>query len=279
MIALINTCTFWLMNRAGTRALIAGGPPTRLGQLLLTGEVVDDEPVVPSPLRVLGAYVVSVVVRGHGTYRHADGREEPIEPRTVTVVRPGDPHWYGTPSGSGWTELFAVFSGPVFDTMSAVGVLPGSGPHPLRSDQAIVTLRTLLAASPTSRLAAEHQVMALADWLVGATERDGESGLSPAVAHAMRRLTDDLATPVNMHAVAADVGLPYDTFRRRFTAEVGQPPTSFRNTRRIEAAATLLRLTELTTREIASTLGYVDEFHLSRRFRAHFGISPRAYRQ
>jgi transcriptional regulator GlxA family with amidase domain len=45
------------------------------------------------------------------------------------------------------------------------------------------------------------------------------------------------------------------------------------------AAATLLRLTDLTHREIARTHGFADEFHLSRRFRAQYGVPPREYRR
>jgi len=79
--------------------------------------------------------------------------------------------------------------------------------------------------------------------------------------------------------VAAEVGLSYDAFRRRFTAQVGQSPSAFRTSRRLQTAATLLRVTDLTHREIARALGFADEFHLSRRFRAQFGVSPRDYRR
>ncbi|MBO0885175.1 MAG: helix-turn-helix transcriptional regulator, partial [Mycobacterium sp.] len=83
---------------------------------------------------------------------------------------------------------------------------------------------------------------------------------------------------LDMREVATRVGQPYDTFRHRFAAEVGQSPLAFRNTRRLQAAATMLRMTDLTVRAIARTLGYTDEFHLSRRFRARFGCSPSTYR-
>jgi AraC-like DNA-binding protein len=35
----------------------------------------------------------------------------------------------------------------------------------------------------------------------------------------------------------------------------------------------------MTHREIARTLGYADEFHFSRRFRAQYGVPPRDYRR
>ncbi len=257
-------------------------PSTRLGQLLLAGEVVDDEPIMPSTLRVMDAYVLSVLLDGEGTYRDADRREERIVAGAHTIVPPGFPHWYGTDPGRRWTELFAVFTGPLFDFLAGLGVLGVGGPRYPRPAPSIEVLRTVLRTPPQSRGAAEHQLLAMADWLLD-TEDTGADGpgpdISAEVAHAVGRLADDLAGSVEVKTLAAELGLTYDTFRRRFTAQVGQSPSAFRTTRRLQTAATLLRLTDMTHREIARTLGFADEFHFSRRFRAQFGIPPRDYRR
>lgn len=267
-----DPCTFWRMD---TRIHACDVPPTRIGQLVLAGEVADDEPWVPAPLRVMDAYILSFVTDGHGRYRHADGHLDPIVPGTVTVVLPGEPHWYGTAPGERWSELFAVFTGPLFQTLA--GIFGSSGPRHPRTTPSPSALRTVLRASPRSPLAAEHQLMALADWLLDATAPN-DSGLSPAIATATERLADDLGGTVDLRSISAELRLPYDVFRHRFAAEVGQPPLAYRNSRRLQAAATLLRLTDMTLREIARTLGFTDEFHLSKRFRAHFGVPPRDYR-
>lgn len=268
---------------AGIWILVSDAPPTRLGQLVLAGEVVDAEPVMPRSLRTLTGWVLSYVTAGTGSYRHADGRTEPIGPGSLTVVPPGVPHTYGTARGQPWTELFAVVSGPLFDTLHGVGVLVGSGPRVLGGaagpSQRAAALRTVLGAAPRSRSRAEHQLLGLADWLVDTTEPPAASGIDPAVAAACELLTADLAAAVALPAVAAAVGLPYDTFRRRFTEQVGQSPLAYRNTHRLRSAATMLRMTEMTIGEVAGQLGYADEFHLSRRFRAHFGVPPGSYRR
>lgn len=262
----------------GIRILVSDAPPTRLGRLVLAGEVLDAEPVMPRSLRTIAGWVLSYVTAGTGSFRHADGRIEPIGPGALTIVPPGVPHTYGTPRGQPWTELFAVFSGPLFDTLATLGVLVGTGPRVLSVPPRAAALRTVLSAVPRSRALAEHQLLALSDWLIDTTEPPATSGSDPAVTAACELLTVDLAAPTSLPEVAAAVGLPYDTFRRRFTAEVGQSPLAYRNAHRLRSAATLLRMTEMTIREIARQLGYADEFHLSRRFRAHFGVPPRVYR-
>ena len=262
----------------GLHIVLAHATATRIGQLLLVGEVVDCEPVVPAPFRVMDAYVLSAVTAGRGSFRHGDGREQPIGPGTFTVVPPGVPHWYGTPPGRRWTETFVVFTGPLFDMLAATGALGAAGPRFPRPAPSIAGLRTLLRARPRSTRAAERQLLALADWLLDTEEGDGAPAPSDAIAAAAGLLAGDLGARLDMRTVAARAGLSYDLFRHRFTREVGESPLVFRNTRRLRTAANLLRMTDMTIRQIARTLGYVDEFHLSRRFSAHFGVPPRDYR-
>jgi AraC-like DNA-binding protein len=262
------------------RIAVSDAPKTRLGQVVLAGEVIDDEPLgMPSTLRVMQEYVLSVVIDGRGSYRDAEGRQEPITPGAHTLVPPGRPHWYGTSPGDRWSELFVVFTGPLFDTLAETGVLSGAGPRYPRPAPVITVLRTLLRATPRSESAAEHQLLGLADWLLDTAEPVSTTGPSPPIAAAVDLLNGTLDAGIDMRAVAAEVGLPYDTFRRRFTGEVGEPPLAYRNGRRLQAAATLLRITDMTHRQIARTLGFTDEFHLSRRFRAHFGRPPREFRR
>ena len=268
---------------AGMRTVVAvsDGPVTRLGQLVLAGEVVDDEPIMPRSLRVMDAWVLSVVLDGEGGYRDAAGRDVRIGPGAHTLVRPGLPHTYGTEPGRRWTELFAVFGGPLFDSLADLGVLSGTGPRYPLPAPSIEALRLLLRKPPPSHRAAEHQLLALADWLVDARDPTVEPAglhLTREVAVAAGRLADDQRATLDLHELAAEAGLSYDTFRRRFAAQVGQSPSAYRTGRRLQTAAALLRLTDMTHREIARTLGFADEFHLSRRFRAAYGVAPRDYR-
>ncbi|MGW7685995.1 hypothetical protein ACWGID_34940 [Kribbella sp. NPDC054772] len=71
-----------------TVVTVTDGPVTRLGQIVLAGEVRDDEPIMPSTLRVLDAYVLSVLIDGEGNYRDADGRAERIRPGAHTILPP-----------------------------------------------------------------------------------------------------------------------------------------------------------------------------------------------
>ncbi|MFD7154503.1 AraC family transcriptional regulator [Kribbella sp. NPDC059898] len=264
------------MTSGYQRITMSDQDPTPFGRVLLAGEVSDAEPLVPEPLRSMPDTIVSLVTGGTGFYRHADHRIEPIVAPSLTVVLPGERHWYGTYPGERWSEWFAVVEGPAFDLLRRTGRLTRSGPRPLppgvRPDELALLLR-----NPPPPAGAEQQIWALAAWLSAA--------LAPPVDdetarwdRAARLLGDELSRRLEMREVAAELDLEYDRFRRVFRERFGRSPLAFRNDRRLEVAATLLRATNLTCREIARRIGFSDEFHLSRRFRGRYGVSPTAYR-
>lgn len=258
------------------RITMSDQDPTPFGRVLLAGEVSDAEPLVPGPLRSLAGTVISLVTAGSGFYRYADHRTEPIVAPSLTVVLPGERHWYGTRPGQRWTEWFAVVEGPAFDLVRQTGRLTRSGPRPLPAGVRAADLALLLRGAPP-RSGGEQQVWALAGWLSGA--------LAPPVDdetarwdQAAKLLSEDLPARLEMRDVAAQLDLDYDRFRKVFRDRFGRSPLAYRNDRRLEVAATLLRATNLTCREIARRTGFSDEFHLSRRFRTHYGTSPTTYR-
>jgi AraC-like DNA-binding protein len=259
------------------RITMSDQEPTPFGRVLLAGEVCDAEPLVPGPLHSLPGTVISLVTAGEGFYRHADLRTEPIVGPSLTVVLPGEPHWYGTRPGQRWSEWFAVVEGPVFELIRQTNRLTRSGPRPLARGVRTADLVLLLRSAPP-RSGAEQQIWALAGWLADA--------LAPSVDDETARwdeaasmLGEDLHRQLPMREVAARLDLDYDRFRRVFRDRFGRSPLAFRNDRRLEVAATLLRATNLTCREIARRIGFSDEFHLSRRFRSRYQMSPTAYRK
>ena len=85
--------------------------------------------------------------------------------------------------------------------------------------------------------------------------------------------------PLRMKEVAAQAGVSREHFSRLFFKQTGESPAAFLRTIRLEAAAKLLRSTELPISEIAFRSGFPTASKLGLFFRRRYRVSPKVYRQ
>lgn len=95
---------------------------------------------------------------------------------------------------------------------------------------------------------------------------------------ALRSIHGDPAAPWSVTSLAAAVSLSRSAFSRRFTDAVGEAPMAYVKRWRLLLAADHLADPGLAVGRIASLVGYQSPFTFSAAFKAHFGLSPSAYR-
>jgi AraC family transcriptional regulator len=81
-----------------------------------------------------------------------------------------------------------------------------------------------------------------------------------------------------LERLAALTGWSPHHFHRRFAAAMGETPKRYTLRLRLEGAAYQLRVRDATILDIAQSVGFERHETFSRAFRAHFGVSPRAFR-
>lgn len=99
--------------------------------------------------------------------------------------------------------------------------------------------------------------------------------VSRAMALIQRRIGD----PYNATLLAAELGYSREHLSRVFKQELDTTPLAMINQMKMNEAAHLLRSTAWTNQHIAEALGFTHAQHLVRRFKAHLGLTPQAYRQ
>lgn len=193
-------------------------------------------------------------------------------------------------------NAFSVRNGPRYDMVSAVidgsflNTLAGN-PYEFQlghgfSDDLLLHLFQVLAecAMENGKISPRITKASVDSFLLALAQRCGEpakdagsAALSPA--H-LRSLLDwielNLARSLTIRRMAAQIGLSDAQFHHAFKQATGTSPWVFVIERRLEKAATQLRLGERAS-AVAESCGFSDQAHLSRLFKRRYGLTPLAY--
>lgn len=102
---------------------------------------------------------------------------------------------------------------------------------------------------------------------------------SSAVDRAVAWMGEHLHEPgIRLPAIAGSAGLSVHHFVRAFSTALGASPMRYLRELRIRRAIGLLQATDLQIKEIAYAVGFRDQLHFSRVFRAAAGLSPQSFR-
>ncbi|RFU85025.1 AraC family transcriptional regulator [Streptomyces triticagri] len=260
------------------------GPAGRTGRLRHAGRIENGRGVLIRPYRSFDGFALMYLYEGSGEYRE-ENRVVPLRAGSVVYVTPGTPHWYGPVGSSGWNEVHLVFDGRLFTTLLESRLIDPA--RPVRSLTPvdywlprIDGFRT--ARPPRTRAGMDDEVCSLLRLLVeidAATEENGGDQALNWLEESRRLLADNLADRLDMASVAAEVGMAYESWRKRFQSHTGVPPARYRLRRRVDAARELIRNSSLSGKEIAGIVGFSDEYHLSRQFHRVTGMTPTQFRR
>jgi transcriptional regulator GlxA family with amidase domain len=104
-----------------------------------------------------------------------------------------------------------------------------------------------------------------------------EQRIDDRIAAAIEHIHTHLGDRLSVDVLSCLVHLSPSRFSHLFREGIGMPPSEYVDLQRMSRAKHLLDRTTLSVKEIGTAVG-LEPFHLSTRFRAHTGLSPRAYR-
>ena len=240
-------------------------------------------------MRILGSYALVLMVDGRGYYCDDRGVREDLAAGDAVLVFPEIAHAYGPEPGEDWTQIYFVFGGPQFDLWRRRGLLRPARPvlHLGAADHWQQRLSAVLQNEPRSGAGPGAAVRAmgrflevLAEMVATADETAKKPERDPWLEQSLRllghRSTEGWPSP---HDVAREVGLSYESFRKRFAQRAGESPGQYQKRRRLEWACAAIYQGEHTIKEIADQLGFCDVFHFSKAFKQVLGTTPSEYRR
>jgi AraC-like DNA-binding protein len=279
-------CIIWPIMAVVSHIAYNDGLGSALGQLIVAGIVRDSPGQAPEqPARKMGHYGVVYITDGGGTFKDMFGFTHRIVPGDLLLLFPGVGHTYGPGKSDFWNEIFIIFEGPLFDLWYEKELISPRRPvihlEPVDywASRFKTTAWSVTQAGPEYalvRLSILQQLMA--DILVYDQQQGYDQVDHEWLSKAKALLKGRLHTKPDFEMIAADMGMSYDGFRKRFTRAAGISPAKYHTLRRMDLACDLLLRETMTVKEIALHLGFMDEYHFSKRFKQIIGISPTGFR-
>ena len=258
----------------GLLAVGAGYSPKTIGQLRCRAQGI-------------GEALLVYCIKGGGWCGLA-GHLHTVRAGDLLVLPPGVPHSCGAHASNPWTIHWAQATGENLDEyLTELGVSVQAPLVWMGEDLQLArlfneVLRTLeLGSSYLNLLHASHTLAHLLAMMIRHRhERTRDTSDSvQKVAEGIIYMSEHLDQPMRVSALAALANLSPAHFTVLFKQATGCSPRDYLHLLRIHRACQLLRSSTFNVKEVAARLGYQDQFHFSRQFKAFQGVSPSEYRQ
>jgi AraC family transcriptional regulator, arabinose operon regulatory protein len=258
----------------GLLAVDAGYSPKATGRLLRRAQSVGE---------VLLVYCVN-----GGGWCELAGHLHTVRVGDLLVLSLDVPHTCGAHRSSPWTIHWAQATGEnLREFLSELGVsvqapLVWMGDDPQLARLFNEVARSLEQGSSFPHLLHASNALAhlLALLIRHRHERTRDTSDSiQKVAEGIIYMSEHLDEPMRVSTLAALASLSPPHFTALFKQQTGCSPRDYLHLLRIHRACQLLRNSTLSVKEIAGRLGYQDQFHFSRQFKAFQGVPPSEYRE
>lgn len=218
------------------------------------------------------------VLRGTGTFTGADRQVHKLYPGVFFHFNLQSPRRL-THDGNDFAECYVTTTYRICEMLRELRIIPGGDwvrdiglrLPVVKSYEALArdAKNTAISNSVFLRHLCEHfeKIYAL-----GAVAPDRKT----TIQQACDRLRGNLEQPLNIPALAKQLGVSYQHLRAVFRETMGVSAQEYRIRARMELAAKLLA--SHPPKEVAHQLGYDDPGYFSRQFKVYIGQPPNAYR-
>ncbi|MAX25386.1 MAG: hypothetical protein CMJ19_12875 [Phycisphaeraceae bacterium] len=234
---------------------------------------------------VMYDYIVVYLIRGKAIVNDMQRPTFEFTEGDLFFRPPLIPHYVTRPQPQSWLSFALALSPDLYEALKPMQILPDTlkTVHVGKGESFVNHCHTLSDhVRQGQQLSSQTLLYHIMQWL-NAMHRpdvmtDGASAIPAKLRQAAGMLTASFEKSVDLQAIASEIGMGYEHFRKAFTHHMGKSPMAYRITHRIGLAQSRLLETDISIGELAQQLGYADVYTFSRQFKQINGLSPTAYR-
>lgn len=236
---------------------------------------------LPVQKRIFKFYAISHMYEGNGYHYSPQSGFSRIQPGDCIITLPDTVHMYGACANSGslsYVEDNICFAGPLADHLCRSGVLQN---QIIKLGTERILLPIMERALDPSRDAQIEANLMLIEFLTSLyrnTVQRSTSDLTQKFALLTREIQRNPARWWSVKEMAEYCQVCESYFRSAFQKYTGLAPKVYVDKIKMGIAIEKLMQNKWKICELAQLLGYVDQYHFSRRFKQIIGVSPSDYR-
>jgi AraC-type DNA-binding domain-containing proteins len=222
-------------------------------------------------------WLLAYTLDGEGYFRTPAG-EKQVGEGTLSLLRAGVPHTYGTSPGHSWNFMWVhCHRIPEFSYLPQEEVLVHTFPEGELRDRVHQAFRSMLHDSRERSSYWEQLCSNALQEIILLVARRTDRVLDPRIEQTLQRLSSHMVEPLRIDELAAAVNLSASRLSHLFKEQTGTTMIEHLNRMRIEQAALLLKHSGRNATEAALDVGFNNYNHFAELFRRHYGVSPSKY--
>ncbi len=224
-------------------------------------------------------YSISHMHDGAGRLWLEPGKEFAVKAGQCVIICPETLNRYGGCNAQAYVEDSIRFAGPVANMMRKAGIIKDGVFELGRARSLLPIIKLVSDPAVDSQINAN---IALQKLLVDIYNENKQQNIIQTD-FMIDKLIATIKEQINRWWTVSEMtdvcNLSDDQFRCLFLKRTGMLPKIYVDRLKMQKAGELLISNRFKITEIAKRLGYVDQYHFSRRFKKITGLSPRRYRQ
>ena len=236
--------------------------------------------------RALSEYQIIYITKGQGYYESEFHQKTLIQTGTIIILFPGVWHCYKPDEGTGWTEYYIGLKGNIINKWQQEGFLtPEKSVVHIGLLEKVVSLFNAVFEIATTEKSGYQQLISttsmhlLGQILYDSLNRNFAGATEHFIQQAKVYIAEHVSDKIDLMALSRQLNVSYSKFRKEFKNYTGMSPGQFQINLRINKAKELLNQRDYSLKQIASMLGFQNEYYFNTMFKQKAGVSPGEYRK